>query len=88
MLFRSKSWEGSGAIATTPGTLTKHETFFYTLSLPISTAVIGCDSVEHVQECVDLARQFTPLNDHQMMELADKTEPIAKQALFFRMMPR
>jgi len=85
---QKKSWEGSGAIATTPGTLTKHETFFYTLSLPISTAVIGCDSVEHVQECVDLARQFTPLNDHQMVELADKTEPIAKQALFFRMMPR
>jgi aryl-alcohol dehydrogenase-like predicted oxidoreductase len=85
---QKKSWEGTGAIATTPGTLTKHETFFYTLSLPISTAIIGCDSVEQVQECADLARQFTPLNDRQMTELADKTEPIAKQALFFRMMPR
>jgi len=85
---QKKSWEGSGAIATTPGTLTKHETFFYTLSLPISTAIIGCDSVAQVEECVDLARQFTPLNDHQMTELADKTEPIAKQALFFRLMAR
>src|SRR6202161_3589209 len=79
---QKRSWEGSGAIATTPGTLTKHETFFYTLSLPISTAIIGCDSVDQVQEGADLARQFTPLNDHQMTELADKTEPIAKQALF------
>src|SRR5216684_2123729 len=33
------SWEGRGAITTIPGTLTKQETFFYTLSLPISTAI-------------------------------------------------
>jgi aryl-alcohol dehydrogenase-like predicted oxidoreductase len=85
---QQKSWEGSGAIATTPGTLTKHETMFYTLSLPISTAIIGCDSVQQVEECVQLARAFTPLNEKQMAELADKTEPIARQALFFRMMKR
>ncbi|MFZ0663588.1 MAG: aldo/keto reductase [Acidobacteriaceae bacterium] len=82
------SWEGRGAIATTPGTLTKHETFFYNLSLPISTAIIGCDNVQQVEECVQLARGFTPLNQQQMAELEAKTEPIAKQALFFRMMPR
>jgi uncharacterized protein len=85
---QKKSWEGSGAIATTPGTLSKHETMFYTLSLPISTAIIGCDSVAQVEECVQLARDFTPLNDAQMTELAAKTEPIAKQALFFRLMKR
>ena len=85
---QKKSWEGSGAIATRPGTLTKHETTFYTLSLPISTAIIGCDSVEQMEECVQFARGFTPLNEKQMIALADKTEPIAKQALFFRMMKR
>jgi aryl-alcohol dehydrogenase-like predicted oxidoreductase len=85
---QKKSWEGSGAIATTPGTLTKHETMFYTLSLPISTAIIGCDSVQQVEECVQLAHDFTPLSEKQMVELADKTEPIARQALFFRMMKR
>jgi aryl-alcohol dehydrogenase-like predicted oxidoreductase len=85
---QKRSWEGSGAIATTPGTLNKHETFFYTLSLPISTAIIGCDSVQQVEECVQLAREFTPLSDKQMQELADKTAPIAKQALFFRLMKR
>ena len=82
------SWEGRGAIATTPGTLTKRETFFYNLSLPISTAIIGCDSVEQVEECVELARSFTPLNQAQMTALEAKVEPVAKQALFFRLMPR
>ncbi len=85
---QQRSWEGSGAIAARPGTLSKRETFFYTLSLPISTAIIGCDSVQQVEECVQFAREFTPLNDKQMLELADKTAPIAKQALFFRLMKR
>jgi predicted aldo/keto reductase-like oxidoreductase len=61
---------------------------FYTLSLPISTAIIGCDSTQQVEECVQLARSFTPLSERQMEELAKKVEPIANQALFFRMMPR
>jgi hypothetical protein len=82
------SWEGRGAIATTPGTLTKQEAFFYNLSLPISTAIIGCDSVEQVEECVELACSFTPLSQGQMAALEAKVEPVAKQALFFRLMPR
>jgi aryl-alcohol dehydrogenase-like predicted oxidoreductase len=82
------SWEGQGAIATTPGTLTKRETFFYNLSLPLSTAIIGCDSVEQVEECAELASSFTPLSGSQMAALEAKVEPIAKQALFFRLMPR
>jgi hypothetical protein len=85
---QARSWEGKGAIATTPGTLTKQETFFYNLSLPLSTAIIGCDSVEQVEECAALARSFTPLSQAQMAALEAKVEPIAKQALFFRLMPR
>lgn len=66
---QKKTWEGIGAIACTPGTLTKHETMCYTLSVPISTGIIGCDSVAQVEECVHLAREFTPLNDSQMADL-------------------
>ena len=85
---QQRSWEGSGAIATRPGTLTKQETMSYTLSLPISTAIVGCDSMEHVDECAQLARVFTPLSTEQMAALTAKAEPIAKQALFFRLMKR
>jgi aryl-alcohol dehydrogenase-like predicted oxidoreductase len=85
---QKRSWEGRGAIATTPGTLTKRESFFYNLSLPLSTAIIGCDSVEQVEECAQLARSFTPLSEAQMTDLETKVEPVAKQALFFRLMPR
>ncbi len=82
------SWEGAGAIAKTPGTINMREAFYYVLSLPISTAIIGCDTVQQLEENVKLAREFTPLNDTQMASISTRTEPVAKQALFFRFLQR
>jgi aryl-alcohol dehydrogenase-like predicted oxidoreductase len=67
-----------------PGTITIKDAMYYTLSLPVSTVIIGCDSVAQVEANVKLAREFTPLSDAQMAALSEKTAPIAKQALFFR----
>ena len=82
------SWEGQGAIAKTSGTLTMREAISYTLSLPVSTVIVGCNSVPQLEENVQLARDFTPLSDAQMTALAQKTEPISQQALFFRFLKR
>jgi hypothetical protein len=82
------SWEGQGAIAKTPGTLTMREAMYYTLSLPVSTVVIGCNSIAQLEENVQLARAFTPLSEAQMASLAKKSEPVARQALFFRFLKR
>ncbi len=67
-----------------PGTLTMREALYYVLSLPVSTAIIGCDSVAQVEENVALARDFTPLSGAQQAALSARAEPIARQALFFR----
>jgi predicted aldo/keto reductase-like oxidoreductase len=69
---------------TTPGTLSMGEALHYTLSLPISTVVIGCDTPAQVEENVRLARAFEPLDAARMHALARRTEAIARQALFFR----
>jgi aryl-alcohol dehydrogenase-like predicted oxidoreductase len=78
------SWEGQAVISTGPGTLNMREAVYYTLSQPVSTIIIGCDSIAQLEENVQLAREFTPLSDHQLAALSAKTEPIAQQALFFR----
>jgi hypothetical protein len=67
-----------------PGKLVMREALYYVLSLPVSTVIIGCDTIAQLEENVELARHFTPLNDAQMAALAERTEPIARQALFFR----
>jgi hypothetical protein len=81
------SWEGV-VIATRPGTLHMREALYYTLSHPVSTVVVGCDSVAQVEENAQLAREFTPLSEKQMAALTDKAEPVSKQALFFRFFER
>ncbi len=67
-----------------PGTLNMREALYYVLSLPVSTVIIGCDNVAQVEENVKMAREFTPLNETQLAALTAKTQPIARQALFFR----
>jgi len=77
------SWEGM-VLAPTPGTLDMRQAMYYSLSLPVSTVIIGCDSVAQLEHNVQLAREFTPYNEKQMTALVAKAEPVSKQSLFFR----
>jgi hypothetical protein len=60
------------------------EAMYYTLSHPVSTVIIGCDSIAQLEENVALAKAFTPLSQNQLADISARTEPIHKQALFFR----
>jgi len=84
---QKRSWEGV-VIAEGPGTIAMRDAMSYTLSLPVSTVIVGCDSVPQLEENVRLAREFTPLSAPQMAALAAKAAPCAKQALFFRFFDR
>jgi aryl-alcohol dehydrogenase-like predicted oxidoreductase len=80
-------WEGM-VLAPTPGTLVMRQAMYYSLSLPLSTVIIGCDSIAQLEENVQLAREFTPLSQQQMAALTEKAEPVSKQSLFFRFYER
>jgi aryl-alcohol dehydrogenase-like predicted oxidoreductase len=82
------SWEGMAIQATTGGTLDMRQAMYYSLSLPVSTVIIGCDSIPQLEENVQLAREFTPFNQQQMAALTVKAQPVAKQSLFFRFYER
>jgi aryl-alcohol dehydrogenase-like predicted oxidoreductase len=84
-----KSWTapedpGSRYAGTVPGPLDMREAMRYVLSLPVSTVIVGCDSVAQLEENVALARAFNPLSESQLAELEARAEPVHKQALFFR----
>jgi len=80
-------WEGM-VLAPTPGTLDMRQAMYYSLSLPVSTVIIGCDTIAQLEENVQLARDFTPLNHDQMAALTEKAQPVSKQSLFFRFYER
>jgi aryl-alcohol dehydrogenase-like predicted oxidoreductase len=67
-----------------PGTLVMKEAMRYVLSLPVSTVIVGCDTVAQLEENVTIAREFTPLSGAQMASLETKAQPVHQQALFFR----
>jgi hypothetical protein len=50
----------------------------------VSTVIVGCDTVAQLEENVQIARDFTPLNEERLKALTAKTEEVKRQALFFR----
>jgi aryl-alcohol dehydrogenase-like predicted oxidoreductase len=82
------SWEGMTIQTSSPGTLTMREAIYYTLSRPVSTVIVGCDTIAQLEENVHLAREFTPITDKHAGELVAKAEPCAKPSLFFRFYDR
>ena len=69
---------------TKPGTLNMTEAMRYVLSLPVSTVIVGCDSITQLEENVQIARAFNPMNETQLAELETRAEPVHQQALFYR----
>lgn len=70
--------------ATRTGTLTMAEAMRYVLSLPVSTIIVGCDSIAQLEENVAIAKAFTPLSGAQLAALEAKAAPVAQQSLWFR----
>jgi aryl-alcohol dehydrogenase-like predicted oxidoreductase len=73
-----------GLAARVPGFETMAPYFRYSLSHRVSTAVIGCDDTEQLEENVRLATSFKPMNDDEMQALVDHIAPYAKQLMYYK----
>lgn len=67
-----------------PGKLSMKEAMGYVLSQPVSTVIVGVDSLAQLEENVALARAFTPYSAAQNAALEAKAAPHARSALWFR----
>ncbi|MHB8798078.1 MAG: aldo/keto reductase [Thermoanaerobaculia bacterium] len=70
--------------ATRTGTLSMAEAMRYVLTLPVSTVIVGCDSIAQLEENVAIAKAFTPLSGAQLASLEATAAPVAQQSLWFR----
>jgi aryl-alcohol dehydrogenase-like predicted oxidoreductase len=70
--------------ATRPGPLHMKEAMRYVLSLPVSTVIIGVDTIAQLEENVAIARDFVPLGPAQLAALERQVEPVGRAALWFR----
>jgi aryl-alcohol dehydrogenase-like predicted oxidoreductase len=63
---------GSGAIPTT-GLVTATECLHYSLNLPTTVVINGCDSMERLEQALEAARTFKSLTSSQVSALLAKT---------------
>jgi predicted aldo/keto reductase-like oxidoreductase len=59
------------------GVLTPMECLHYSMNLPTSVVITGCDSMRILEQALDAARTFSPLSDPEREALLAKTEKIA-----------
>jgi predicted aldo/keto reductase-like oxidoreductase len=63
-------------------TVTAVECLRYSLSLPTSVVITGCDSMERLQQALDVGRGFKPLSETERAALIRKTAQAAKNGEF------
>lgn len=66
------------------GTISIKEALTYNMSLPVSTTIIGVDSLQQLEENVKIASDFNPLTLAELEEIEFKTLPVVRQGLYFR----
>lgn len=63
-------------------TATPVECLHYTMNLPTSVVITGCDSMEILQQALDAARSFKPMEQEQVSALLAKTSAAAAKGEF------
>lgn len=66
------------------GIITMKEAMEYVLTLPVSTVIIGIDTIAELEENIEIARNFKPLSADEMLAIEGKTKPYYKDLLFFK----
>jgi predicted aldo/keto reductase-like oxidoreductase len=56
----------------------------YALSHPVTTAVIGCDTVGQLEENVRFASSFSPLSEAEQTVLSSQLSPVARQLMYYK----
>jgi uncharacterized protein len=69
------------------GVATMKEAMSYTLTLPVSTVIIGCKTVGQLEENIAIAKNFTPLPPAGMARLEGLTAGYVADAAWFKKPP-
>ncbi len=64
------------------GVVSAVECLHYAMNLPTSVVITGCDSVKILQQALDAARSFAPMQPAQVQALLAKTAAAAHEGKF------
>ncbi len=73
-----------GMASRIPGIRTLEPFYRFALSHPVTTAIIGCDTIAHLEENVRRAKSFTPMKGQEMGRLSELIAPYARQLMYYK----
>ncbi len=74
-----------GRIFREGGITSMEEALGYTLSFPVSTAIVGISTIRELEENVEIARKFRPFEPEHMERMEALTAEYADQGNFFKL---
>lgn len=66
------------------GIITMKEAMNYTMSLPVSTIIVGIDKIAELEENVKIASEFEPLTAEEMLAIEEKVKPHYEHLMFYK----
>ncbi|MCK4746698.1 MAG: aldo/keto reductase [Bacteroidales bacterium] len=66
------------------GIITMKEAMSYTLSLPVSTIIVGLDNIEELEENIMIAKEFEQLTEDDMLAIEEKVKPHYEHLMFYK----
>lgn len=73
-----------GFAARMPWYQTMEPFLHFALSQPVSTVVIGCDTIQQLEENISFAGNFSPMPDAGMRDLIGKVKPFSRQLMYYK----
>jgi predicted aldo/keto reductase-like oxidoreductase len=73
-----------GRVFRPDGLTSMKDAMTWVLSQPVSTLIVGCDTVEQLEENVSIAANFKPLSAGETARIEGLTESYAKEGSFFK----
>ena len=66
------------------GIISMKEAMSYTMTLPVSTIVVGLDGISELEENIKIAQEFEPLSADEMLAIEDKVKPHYEHLMFYK----
>lgn len=73
-----------GLFARVPGYQSMEPYLHYALSHPVSTVVVGCDTIDQLRENVGYAGSFREMTKEEMSLFADTAKPYARDVMYYK----
>jgi aryl-alcohol dehydrogenase-like predicted oxidoreductase len=73
-----------GRIFDNGGIITMEEAMNYTLSLPVSTIIVGIKEIPQLEENIQIAKDFVTLSADEMLAIEEKVEPHYQHLQYFK----